>query len=72
MLKRLLTFAIFTLILAAIFFISPVRFPISQIFPLRGIDVSHHQKRIDWETVAEHNIHFVWIKASEGGDHITF
>lgn len=36
--------------------------------PLKqGIDVSHHQGKIDWPTVAQKNtIKFVYIKASEG------
>ncbi len=38
-------------------------------FPLRGLDVSHHQGDIDWGQVAAAGEHeFVWIKASEGGD----
>lgn len=33
-----------------------------------GIDVSHHQGRIDWKTVAESypNIEFVYVKGTEG------
>ena len=37
-------------------------------FPLKGIDVSHHQGRIAWEDVAEAEIDFVFIKATEGTD----
>ena len=33
-----------------------------------GIDVSHHQGRIDWARVAADDIKFAYIKASEGGD----
>lgn len=32
----------------------------------RGIDVSRHQKNIDWEKVAADNVQFVYIKATEG------
>ena len=39
-------------------------------FPVRGIDVSHHQGAVDWLRVAEADIHFAFIKASEGGDHL--
>ena len=39
-------------------------------FALQGIDVSHHQGRIDWNTVAEAGIAFVYIKATEGTDWI--
>ncbi|HEX2068810.1 MAG TPA: GH25 family lysozyme, partial [Actinomycetota bacterium] len=31
-----------------------------------GIDVSHHQGRIDWPRVAADDISFAYIKASEG------
>jgi lysozyme len=33
-----------------------------------GIDVSHHQGRIDWERVAEDDMSFAYIKATEGGN----
>lgn len=39
-------------------------------FPVRGIDVSHHQGRIDWRRVAADDVAFAIIKATEGGDHI--
>jgi lysozyme len=39
-------------------------------YPVRGIDVSHHQGRIDWERVAADDVAFAVIKATEGGDHI--
>lgn len=38
-------------------------------YPVRGIDVSHHQGDIDWQTVAQHDVAFAYIKATEGGDH---
>jgi len=37
-------------------------------YPLRGIDVSHHQDSIDWVKVAGDDVAFAYIKASEGGD----
>lgn len=37
-------------------------------FPVRGIDVSHHQGPIDWPAVAGDDVAFAYIKASEGGD----
>lgn len=37
-------------------------------FPIRGIDVSHHQGEIDWNMVAADDVAFVYMKASEGGD----
>jgi lysozyme len=33
-----------------------------------GIDVSHHQGTIDWERVANDDISFAYIKATEGDD----
>lgn len=33
-----------------------------------GIDVSHHQGEIDWQRVADDDISFAYIKATEGGD----
>jgi lysozyme len=38
-------------------------------FPIRGIDVSHHQGEIDWRRVAGDGVAFAYIKASEGGDY---
>jgi len=38
-------------------------------YPIRGIDVSHHQNEIDWRKVAADDVAFAFIKASEGGDH---
>lgn len=35
-----------------------------------GIDVSHHQGRIDWTRVAGDDISFAYIKATEGSDFI--
>jgi lysozyme len=37
-------------------------------YPIRGIDVSHHQKEIDWPRVAADDVSFAIIKATEGGD----
>lgn len=37
-------------------------------FPVRGIDVSHHQGPIDWSRVAGAGIEFAYLKASEGRD----
>lgn len=33
-----------------------------------GVDVSNHQGDIDWRAVAEDDIRFAYIKATEGGD----
>jgi len=38
----------------------------AQQFDIKGIDVSHYQKKIDWSVVEEQSIDFVFIKATEG------
>lgn len=43
--------------------------PSAKTFPVRGIDVSHHQGMIDWKVVATSGLQFVYIKASEGKDY---
>jgi lysozyme len=35
-----------------------------------GIDVSHHQGRIEWDRVGQDDIAFAYIKATEGGDFV--
>lgn len=44
--------------------------PDRQKYPVRGIDVSHHQGKIDWRRVAADDVAFAVIKATEGGDHV--
>ncbi len=39
-------------------------------YPIRGIDVSHHQGVIDWSAVRAEGFEFAFIKASEGTDHV--
>ncbi len=39
-------------------------------YPVRGIDVSHHQGVIDWSQVVGDDVSFAFIKATEGGDHV--
>ena len=38
-------------------------------YPVRGIDVSHHQGEIEWDKVAAAGIRFAYIKATEGADY---
>ncbi|MBI1224574.1 MAG: glycoside hydrolase family 25 protein [Bacteroidetes bacterium] len=35
-------------------------------FGVHGIDVSHYQKQVDWQKVAAQDVHFAFVKASEG------
>jgi lysozyme len=44
-------------------------YPSQERFPVRGIDVSHHQGEIDWDAVRSAGIEFVFVKATEGRDH---
>lgn len=44
-------------------------YPSTTHYPIRGIDVSHHQGKIDWQALRDEQLHFIYIKASEGGDH---
>lgn len=37
-------------------------------YPLRGIDVSHHNGKIDWARVKRSGVDFAFIKATEGSD----
>ncbi|GKX63242.1 lysozyme [Pragia fontium] len=37
-------------------------------YPIQGIDVSHHQKNIDWNRLDKKKVRFVFIKATEGRD----
>ena len=37
---------------------------------VKGIDVSHYQKNIDWEKVANAGVDFVYIKATEGATYV--
>lgn len=37
---------------------------------IHGIDVSHHQKEIDWSKVKVHGVTFVFVKATEGLDYL--
>ncbi|MEJ8476716.1 GH25 family lysozyme [Roseibium algae] len=42
--------------------------PDRSLYPIRGIDVSHHQGPIDWVQVVGDDVAFVYMKASEGQD----
>ncbi len=44
-------------------------YPSEKKFPIRGIDISHHQGQIDWKLLQQEKIQFAYIKATEGGDH---
>lgn len=41
-------------------------YPARAEFPVRGVDVSHHQGRMDWARIRAAGYEFAWIKATEG------
>jgi len=41
-----------------------------QEYPVQGLDISHHQGEVDWESLEQEPYQFVYIKATEGGDHV--
>jgi lysozyme len=43
--------------------------PSRRVYPVRGIDVSHHQSDVRWDAVAAGGTAFAYIKATEGGDY---
>ena len=43
--------------------------PSKKKYPVYGIDVSHHQGPIDWDTIEAQGIFFAYLKATEGVDH---
>ncbi len=45
-------------------------YPSNRRFPVRGIDISHHQGEIDWNKVKAGNFKFIFIKATEGHDFV--
>jgi lysozyme len=45
-----------------------LHYPSRSRYPVRGIDVSHHQGEIDWQRVRDSGVSFAYIKATEGKD----
>lgn len=39
-------------------------------FEVHGIDVSHYQSRVNWDTVALQKVDFAFVKATEGKNHV--
>ncbi len=42
--------------------------PDRTVYPILGIDISHHQGNIDWDQLSKDDVRFVYMKATEGGD----
>jgi lysozyme len=45
-------------------------YPSEARYPIRGIDVSHHQGTIEWPAVRRSGVSFAYLKATEGGDFV--
>ena len=57
------------MISAAVFFMFfPHRPASAQDYLIKGFDVSHHQKAIQWKKISPKEFKFVYLKATEGGD----
>lgn len=39
-------------------------------YPVRGVDISHYQGDVDWDTLSQQNLAFAFIKATEGSSHL--
>jgi lysozyme len=39
-------------------------------FAVHGIDLSHYQAKVDWDTVATEGVQFAFVKATEGRQHL--
>lgn len=46
-----------------------MNYPSLKKYPVQGIDVSHHQQKIDWAILDKESVQFAFIKATEGGNH---
>lgn len=46
-----------------------LNYPSFETYPVHGIDVSHHQQEIDWNSIEKEYVQFAFIKASEGITH---
>src|SRR5688500_17073729 len=65
------TIIVFSLFALLLYWTGILRFnyPSVKDFPIRGIDISHHQGKIDWRALKNEDISFVFMKATEGGDY---
>lgn len=44
--------------------------PSREVYPVVGVDVSHHQGKIDWDVLSSQGIDFAYIKATEGSSFV--
>lgn len=59
-------------VIGNMFYFGLLRFnyPSFKSFPIQGIDISHHQGKINWKKLKKSPYSFVYIKATEGGDFV--
>ena len=68
--KRIIIFTIIIAVITAVAIIPAVLFfngfmqvnPSKEEYPVRGVDVSSYQGKIDWQTLSEQGIDFAFIK----------
>ena len=72
--KKIITLSLFFLVSITILILSfeygflRFNYPARDKFPIHGLDISHHQGKIDWDLLKKQNFQFIYIKATEGGD----
>lgn len=60
-----------TILISAILimiFMMPFYPATAQEYPVKGFDISHHQKEVQWSKISTKEYKFVYLKATEGGD----
>lgn len=72
-LNKMIRQKLLVLVFAAVIFFASLIYsrhwtPSRSTYPVQGVDVSHHQGVIDWNSVAAAGANFAYIKASEGAD----
>ena len=68
--KSILVLAAVAASIGLLVIIYPWLEPARLLYDVHGIDVSHHQGKIDWPAVAVDGVGFAFIKATEGGDFV--
>ena len=74
--KKIILVSIFVfltlLLVFALFWFGIIRFnyPSKETYPVKGIDISHHQGIIDWKALEKEALDFVYMKATEGGNFV--
>jgi lysozyme len=66
--RKAIIWTLFLLIsgITCIVLLYPQKEIVQRNYPVKGVDVSHYQKVIDWRSVSQSGISFVFVKATEG------